>query len=181
MTILLIEFRFSYHIDSVFQNNNNNANFNVNVDPSTRLANAIERSLDTFQNSSKTENSRLMSRISMTRDWPRFKQAFFASSNLGEYSEAENAIRLYEALKNKPLDATKSLFATGHSSTEIMQALEMRFGCPKVIVSKVVNEIRALPNLDTGKMSLIEFASKLKNSVASIKAMKHIGYLHNPQ
>ena len=63
-----------------------------------------------------------------------------------------------------------------------MQTLEMRFGNPKLIADSVLKELKRLPNLmdDSGK--LVEFATKLKNTVLALKSVKKGGgYLHNPE
>ena len=108
-------------------------------------------------------------------DWIRFKQAFDLSSNLGEYSDRENVTRLYEALKDRARDAMKALFAAGTSANEIMHALELRFGNSKLILEKLVNDIKNLPNMETKKINLLEFASILKNSVSAIRSLSLLG------
>ena len=171
---------------------NENISRNVFVDPAERIAQAIERALSLARETScNSETSRLVSRMSTTKtiptfsgdplDWPCFKQVFVLSTKIGDYTETENLMRLYGTLNDSALQATKSLFATGHSADDIMKALEMRFGGSITIIEKIVNKIRDLPNLETGKMSLMEFASRLKNSVAAIEAFDDVGYLFNPE
>lgn len=60
-----------------------------------------------------------------------------------------------------------------------MQTLEMRFGNPNIILEKVVIEIKNIPSI--GEIELVEFASRIKNAVISIKSLKSIDYLHSPE
>ncbi|KAL7293527.1 hypothetical protein TKK_0012970 [Trichogramma kaykai] len=46
------------------------------------------------------------------------------------------------------------LIASGNSVVNIMQTLEARFGKSKVILAKIVQEIKDLPSLDSGKLDM---------------------------
>ena len=43
-------------------------------------------------------------------DWGRFKDAFKISSKQGRFSEKENFLRLFEALKGEALESVRTLF-----------------------------------------------------------------------
>ena len=82
-------------------------------------------------------------------DWIRFKEAFEHSTELGNYSDRENVMRLYDCLKGDARNAVKTLFAGGNSAHDIMKTLEMRFGNFRIILLKIVNEIRSLPKIES--------------------------------
>ena len=137
------------------------------------------------------QSSRFLSRLSSTKrlpafsgdplDWLRFKQAFDLSTESGEYTEKENVMRLFDSLKDDAREATKALFASGGSTNDIIRTLEMRFGNRRVILEKIVNNVKQLPKIESGKIDLVKFASKLKDSVTAIKALGSIGQLHSPE
>ena len=165
--------------------NTNSENLSIN-----RMTNAIEHTLSVIRNNSLSNgNSKLINRLTSAKtlpsfsgdplDWVRFKRAFETSTETGAYTDRENVSRLFEALKDDALEATRALFASGTNSIEIMRALEMRFGNSKVILSKIINQIKNLPPIESGCVNLVEFASTLRNSVLAIKSLSNIGYLYN--
>ena len=113
--------------------------------------------------------------------WLRFQQAFDLSTKLGEYSEEENIMRLFNSLKDEARDSTSTLFASGSTAREIMSTLERRFGDRRVIIEKMVDGLRQLNKVDSSKMDLVEFSSKLSDSVTSIKSLGSTDYLNSPE
>ena len=157
-----------------------------------RVVNAIENTLLAVKESSfSSNNSRLANRMTSAKslptfsvdplDWVRFKQAYDLSTELCGYNNRENITRLFETLVGDAREATKSLFAAGSNASDIIQTLEMRFGNSKYILSKILNDIRELPQIDLKKVNLIEFATKLKNAVTDIKSLNSIGYIYSPE
>ena len=91
-------------------------------------------------------------------------------------------MRLCDALKGDARDATRSLFVAGNHSKDIIKTLEMRFGNQKLILNNIIQEFRGLPNIDSRQMSLVEFATRLRNTVIAIKSIdNHLGYLCSPE
>ena len=161
-------------------------------DPTERLVNAPELTLATIRESSLTNgDSKLINRMTSAKslpyyngdplEWIRFKQSYELSTELGKYSDKENVSRLFMALKGQAREATKALFAAGNNASDIMKILEMRFGNTKLILDKIIKEVRDLPHIDSRRITLIEFATKLKNAVGAIKALNHVGYLYSPE
>ena len=63
-----------------------------------------------------------------------------------------------------------------------MKTLDMRFGNAQLIMSKIIEEIKGLPRIDSREISLVEFATRLKNAVTAIKSFdNHIGYLYSAE
>lgn len=160
------------------------------IDPLTRLSNVLEATFLQIQNSS-AQNTAFMNKLTSSRslpifsgdplEWRRFFQAYQFSNQASQISDAENISRLYEALKGEARETVKTLFASGSSPQEIMRILELRYGNTKIILEKIMFEFQNLPAIDSGKISLLDFASKLKNSVTAIKSLNNFGYLYSPQ
>lgn len=160
--------------------------------PAIRIANAIEHTLNTIKDSTiSNENSRLAKRMTPSQklpefsgdplDWIQFKQAYDLSTELGKYSDRENFMRLFGTLKDDARGAAKGLFVAGDTAQEIMRTLEMRFGNSKLMLANTVAEIRALSSIKEKEITLIEFATKFRNSVIAIKSLQSIGYLYSPE
>ncbi|XP_058793748.1 uncharacterized protein LOC131673775 [Phymastichus coffea] len=115
-------------------------------------------------------------------EWLRFKNAFETSTATGNYNEEDNVLRIADALKDKAFEAVKSLFMSCKDTKLIMQTLEMRFGNSKLILDKLCDDIRKLPNLNVDESRMIEFATILRNTISAIKGLNGWqGYLQNPE
>ena len=90
------------------------------------------------------------------------------STEMGNYSMKENVSRLYAALEDNAKEAVKSLFISCNNIEEIMETLQMRFGNTKIILEKVIHDVRNLPNVNEDNSCLVEFATKLKNAISAI-------------
>ena len=164
----------------------------TNEDPVIKLAHAIINHTNSIRDSSlPNENTRFVNRMTSAKylptftgdplDWLHFKQAYDMSTELGEYTERENIIRLFEALKGDARASVKTLFATGNNASEIIDTLEMQFGSSRLILDKVLNEIRNLKSLESKRITLVEFSKKLQNGIRSIKSLNKERYLNSPE
>lgn len=113
-------------------------------------------------------------------EWLRFKQAYKLSTELGGYTEEENVARLYEALTGEAKETVEFLTITATNAQTIMDTLELRYGNKDKIIQKIVADVKKLPLLYSGKSDIITFAAKVRNCVAAIETLNHIGYLYNP-
>lgn len=102
------------------------------------------------------------------------------TTELGAYNEKENVARLYDALRDDARNAVKMLYVSGSGASEIMKALEMRFGNKKIILLKVIKEIKNLPKVSSNKSDLINFASDLQGALKAIKVLDR-GYLYSTE
>lgn len=115
-------------------------------------------------------------------DWVRFKQAFLNSTQLGKYSDSENIMRLSDALKGEARAATRALFIGGDSADEIINTLEMMFGNSKLILARILHEIGELSKIESRRVSLVEFVTRLRAAVRAIKSLKgNSEYLDSPE
>ena len=133
--------------------NNDRSNASSNTaDAFDRLSRVLENTLLAVQSRSVSENPRYLNRMTSAKKlpefsgnplyWLRFQQAFDLSRKLGEYSEEENVMRLFNSLKDETRDSTSTLFASGSTAREIMSTLERRFGDRRVIIEKMVDGLR---------------------------------------
>lgn len=158
-----------------------------------RLVRALERSMQSVARSNATgDNLCLVNRMTSAKqlpsfsgdplDWVRFKQAFICSTKLGRYSDSENIMRLSDALKGEAREGTRALFFGGDSAEEIIKTLEMMFGNSKLILARILREIGDLPKIESRRVSLVEFATRLRAAVRAIKSLDgNAGYLNSPE
>lgn len=160
------------------------------ADPATRLAEAIENTLLAVRESSVGEgNSRLVHRLTSAKalptfsgdpiEWLHFKEAYELTSELGGFSERENIARLFRALKGEARDAVSVLLATTRDAKDVMRTLELHYGNKNIVAEKLSTEIKELPRLDSGKINIVQFSTKLKNAVAAFKSLELVGCLHS--
>lgn len=112
-------------------------------------------------------------------EWLRFKQAFELSTELGNYSDKENLTRLYGCLQGEAKDAVTSLMITSSSASQVMETLALRFGNPQRVIGKLIQSIKDLPKMNTGRTDIIVFATTVRNCVTAMQALNHEGYLHS--
>lgn len=62
-----------------------------------------------------------------------------------------------------------------------MSTLEMLYGDPSKILEEVVQDLKDAPKIDSGRTSFIGLATKLKNAVAAIETVQHLGYIWSPE
>ncbi|XP_076246401.1 uncharacterized protein LOC143186603 [Calliopsis andreniformis] len=161
------------------------------IDPTARLVDAIESTLRVIRDASVVgEGSRVANRLTLAGslpkfagdplEWLHFKETYDLTSEMGAYTDRENIVRLFAALKGEARDAVSTLLATGQDAATIMRTLELNFGNKNIIARKIIADIRELPELDTGKINIAQFATKLRGAVTAFRSLKLIGYLHSP-
>lgn len=114
-------------------------------------------------------------------EWPSYKRIFIESTKKIGFSEGENLIRLQESLKGVAKQTVASLMVTAADTSEIMKVLQLRFGNPTVVASRITTELKTLPNTYGVGIDFITFATTVRNVVAALEATNHVGYLHSPE
>ena len=94
----------------------------------------------------------------------QFEKAFAASCALGDYSEQENVTRLFASLQGEARESVNTLLGVGGDSSTIINTLELHYGNKRVIGQKIFSDLKMLPEIDSGKIKLSHFASKLSTS-----------------
>ena len=83
-------------------------------------------------------------------------------------------------MKGKARNVVATLLATSLDTAEIMSTLELHYGNKRAIAEKIVWDLKGLPDIESGKISLTQFASKLKSANTAFKTLNLTGYLHGP-
>lgn len=172
-----------------FENSVNNSDFGN--DPMLRLTDAIESTLRTVRENTMSERiSRLVNRLTSAKslptfsgdplEWVHFKETFDLTSELGGYTPRENVSLLFAALKGEAREAVHALLVTGRDAESVIKMLELLFGNKDAVARKIVNELKDLPTICTGEISLMRFAAKLKNAVTALVSLKLTGHLESP-
>ncbi|XP_075989157.1 uncharacterized protein LOC142986969 [Anticarsia gemmatalis] len=113
------------------------------------------------------------------QDWLPFRAAYYETESV--YSTVENINRLRRNLKGKAREAVEGLLITDAHPSEIMQALESRFGRPESIAMMQMEALRVLPRLTESPRDICIFATKISNIVATLKTLSCINYMYNPE
>lgn len=163
------------------------------IDPADRLSAAIERTLSAVREASLggEGSSHLVNRLTTAKslpvfsgdplEWLHFKEAYLLTSESGGYSDRENIARLFDALRGEARDVVKTLLASSRDADAIIRTLELHFGNKKIVAEKIVADLKALPEIESGKISLVQFATKLRSAVSAFTTFKLMGYLHSPE
>ncbi|KAI5631083.1 hypothetical protein NE865_16204 [Phthorimaea operculella] len=111
-------------------------------------------------------------------EWLAFKQAYEESTSLCNFSEKENLWRLRKCLRGAAKDAVSALLISATSPTEIISTLELQFGNPDIILSRIMMDIKKLSPLPNEYYKeIVPFSIKIKNYVAAVRALKRDEYL----
>ncbi|XP_026322792.1 uncharacterized protein LOC113232330 [Hyposmocoma kahamanoa] len=112
-------------------------------------------------------------------DWLPFKTAYEESAGL--LTEQENLARLRRSLKGTAREAAQCLFVGATSSNEVMSLLTSRFGRSDALALAELSKLRTLPRLGEHPRDICNFASKIINVTATLKALNRPHYLHNAE
>ncbi|XP_063368187.1 uncharacterized protein LOC134656557 [Cydia amplana] len=152
------------------------------------LAQAMEKLATTTQSA----NTRLLSRLATSKDlplfsgesleWIQFKKSYEQSTMLCNYSDTENIARLEKCLRGEAKETVSSLFTTDTSPRAILDALELRFGRPDLIINKILTQFKKLQPLPQAyHIELVNFAVRVKNYVAAAESIKQTDHLRSPE
>lgn len=99
-------------------------------------------------------NASLLSRICTPSDlpsfagdpmeWLQFKQAYDESSQVCSFSPKENLWRLRKCLRGPAREAVSALLISATTPDMVMETLELQFGNPDVILSRIMLDINKL-------------------------------------
>ncbi|XP_063532878.1 uncharacterized protein LOC134743988 [Cydia strobilella] len=133
-------------------------------------------------------NARMLSRLCTPRDlpsfsgdpmeWLQFKQAYDESTEVCNFNDKENLWRLRKCLQGPAKEAVTSLLIGATAPDLVMSTLELQFGNPDIIISKIVQSINKLPVMSQEyHKDIVSFSVKVKNYVAAVTAIGHDEYL----
>lgn len=114
-------------------------------------------------------------------EWPMFIQMFERSTERYEIDQEDNLWRLQKCLKGEARKAVQSLLVLPENVPDIIDQLQLKFGRPKVIISRLLEELKAVPNVKDNKLdTLIELATRVRNLTATLTNARLVNHLMNP-
>ena len=84
-------------------------------------------------------------------------------------------------MKGEARDVVGTLLASSRDPKDVMRTLDLHYGSMHTLAKRINAELYEMPRLDSKKISLIQFATRVRNAVASFKAHDLTGYLHNTE
>lgn len=133
-------------------------------------------------------NTGMLSRLCTPRDlpsfsgdpmeWLQFKQAYDESTEVCNFNAKENLWRLRKCLHGPAKEAVTALLIGATAPDIVMSTLELQFGNPDIIISKILQSINKLPVMaQEYHKDIIPFSIKVKNYVAAVTAIGQDEYL----
>ncbi|XP_041978573.1 uncharacterized protein LOC121732686 [Aricia agestis] len=147
---------------------------------------------DIMISSQQHQDERLLSRLCTPRElptfsgecneWLHFKSSYEESTQVCHFSDSENLWRLRRALRGEAKEAVTDLLIGGTSPAIVMEALELRFGHPDLIVQQLTAQMRKLSPLSNNYHNdIINFSMKVNNCVATLNTLNQHDYLRSPE
>lgn len=133
-------------------------------------------------------DSKLLSRLSTPKelpefagdplDWLQFKQSYEESTTLCNFTPKENLWRLRKCLRGQAKEAVSALFISATSPERIMSTLELRFGDPDNILSRLTQDLKKIqPLLHDYHRDIVIFSVKVQNFVEAVRAVGKEEYI----
>lgn len=154
------------------------------------LASALKNMTTNAVASGRNANhTNLLSRICTPRDLPeysgdpldfiQFKLAYEESSNVCNFTDTENLWRLRKCLRGAAKEAVSALLISAKSPDKILETLELRFGNPEYLLSKIVQDIKKLqPMTNEYQKDIVVFSCKIQNFVEAARAVEREQHLY---
>ncbi|XP_055633349.1 uncharacterized protein LOC129773728 [Toxorhynchites rutilus septentrionalis] len=114
-------------------------------------------------------------------DWPLFISAYEQANLSCGFTNAENLVRLQEALKGKALDVVRNRLLLPDNVPTIIEKLRRRFGNPAILSTMMAQRIHKLEGPDSENLeSVIEFGSAIEEFTQHLEVAKLTDHLKNP-
>ncbi|XP_055590063.1 uncharacterized protein LOC129742216 [Uranotaenia lowii] len=114
-------------------------------------------------------------------EWPIFISAFEQANESCGFTDAENLVRLQEALLGKALETVRNRLLLPGNVPKIIEKLRKRFGNPEILSTMLAYRIERLAGPSSEDLeSLIEFGSAVEEFTEHVKAAKLFDHLKNP-
>jgi hypothetical protein len=105
-------------------------------------------------------------------EWPKFKSIYDQTNREGNFSNAENACRLLEALKGPAKDLVEVKVANPDNVNVVMEELEKKFGNKENIYDCLIKDVlQAKSPRDNNNQTFENFAIKLSNLISNLEIM----------
>ncbi|XP_073963851.1 uncharacterized protein [Choristoneura fumiferana] len=152
----------------------------------------LAQAMENLAFATQSTNTQLLSRLATPKDlpvftgesleWLQFKKSYEESTVLCKYSDSENIARLNKCLRGEAREAVSSLLISDATPSTILEALQLRFGRPELIIYKIASQFKKLQPLPQAyHTDLVNFAVKVKNYVAAAQSINQTDYLRSPE
>ncbi|XP_026739594.1 uncharacterized protein LOC113502285 [Trichoplusia ni] len=112
-------------------------------------------------------------------EWLAFRRTY--EDTAASFSAAQNLARLRRAIQGKAKEAVQSLLFTAEKPHEVIKGLESRFGRPGALALAELEKLKNLSKVSESPGEICVFASRVKNAIETIKALKKPQYLSSPE
>ncbi|CAK1596115.1 unnamed protein product [Parnassius mnemosyne] len=153
----------------------------------SELTSAIAALADKPKPESASSNTFAASKAIMTlpsfsgahTEWLSFRAIY--ETTRGYFNDIENTARLRRSLQGRALETVSSELIGHAKPDEIMRELELQFGRPDSIAQAETDKLRGLPRCTEAPRDICTFASKVRGSVVTLRALKRDHYLVNAE
>lgn len=115
-------------------------------------------------------------------DWLMFINQYKKSSQVCNFTEEENMMRLQKALTGEAKETCQSLFVSPLNVKRILETLELRFGRPEYLIKSLMNKVRDVPPPRFEKPdTVVKFSIAVQNLVVNLQNLGKKEYMWNPE
>ncbi|XP_072946158.1 uncharacterized protein [Epargyreus clarus] len=114
-----------------------------------------------------------------SEEWIAFRTVYEDTAPL--FTDVQNMSRLRRSIKGTAREAIKSLLYSECPPEEVIEALRRRFGRPEALILKELEKVKNLPRINENARDICVFASRVNNTVATIRGLRRTQYLHSPE
>ena len=112
-----------------------------------------------------------------------FKAIYYQSTEVLKLDDHQNLLRLQTAVRGRARDSISGLLLSPVNVPEIMKTLETLFGNPNAIIQYTLADLRSMKALSESidADTLLQFACKVKNLIATVRSVNRVEHLWNPE
>ena len=170
--------------------NNLSVYAHASVDPIVLFAESLQETLRVVRDAALSEaDSRLGGRIQIAKElpifsgnpleWMHFEATYRSSTRLCQFTDRENISRLFKALRGQAREAVETLLGTATIAEPIIELLKLNFGNKRHVAERILRDIHDLPSLQSGRIDIARFATRLKNAICSLKSLGMPEYINS--
>jgi len=112
--------------------------------------------------------------------WLLFYISFQTSTEIANYTNARNLMRLQSRLRGRARELVQSKLLLQAMVPEITQTLQMCFGRPEHVLHPMLDKARKMPPPKDNLEPLIEYALCVRNIYSTMEACELVAHMCNP-
>ncbi|KAM8711562.1 hypothetical protein ACLKA7_012130 [Drosophila subpalustris] len=114
-------------------------------------------------------------------DWPLFIANYTDTTNVFQYDNRQNLIRLHKCLPGEAKEAVAPMMIYPEDVPSIIEELQFRFGRPELLIHTQLSKIKEFPKIAYNKPEqIISLSTKVRGVVAYLKSANAGQHLANP-